>query len=112
MAGKFDVWLKVAKPREQFAYHEGYCLHEPGDEKVFSSNVYTAREAYERGEVILVQRRIEQPRYSAVGGTVTVAPGKFQWLAIKRECISPPGVSRSHEGEIIRWQKRPKAGVR
>lgn len=112
MASKFEVWLKVAKPREQFAYHEGYCLHEPGDEKVFSSNVYTAREAYERGEVILVQRRIEHPKHSISLGTVTVAPGKFQWIAVKRERISPPGLSRNHEGEITRWQSRPKAGVR
>lgn len=101
MARQFEVWLKFAKPGDQFIYHTGSHLSKKNEGLEYSSKVYSAREAYDRGEVILVQRRVSH-------GLSRWDPGKFDYIAIKRALVRRPGESVTVEGDLIQWTQRPQ----
>ena len=101
MANKFDAWLQSAPAGSSHVYHTGPHLSVGNFGIDFSSQVYSAREAYERGEVELVQRRLSH-------GRGTRAAGLFEWLAIKRAKIKRPREWVSIEGEKVVWRSRPQ----
>lgn len=96
--GSFSKWLQGAKPGDNYVYKTGQYLTKTRGCRVYSEKVWDAREAFERGEVDLVQKRL------SVG-----AGARFAWIAIKREKVKPPPPSYSVDGQIASWGKRPKA---
>lgn len=100
MANRFDIWIKKSLPGESYVYHTGYTLYEDGRGKSFSNQVYSAREAWERGEIELVSRRLTKPKgkYDC---------GSFEWIAVKRETIAHRKKWLSREGQPMVWKMRP-----
>ncbi len=97
---RFDAWLRTAPAGSQFVYRRGPDLSKDGEGKEFTDLVFSAREAWDRGEVELVCRRLTYPRTRTGTGT-------FEWIAVKREkqAVREPWISK--EGDIVRWVERP-----
>jgi hypothetical protein len=103
MSKRFESWLKSSPPGSEYPYHTGTRLAKDEAGHVFSDAVFSAREAFERGEVILVQRRLKK-------GAAPNLAGTFQWLAVKRRVPIRSKPSSSTSGDFARWVSRP--GVR
>jgi hypothetical protein len=81
----FEDWLKTAKGGQRFVYCTRHCLDAKTPPEVLQ-DAQLAKEAYERGEIELVQRRVENG-------------GPFEYIALKkREVRAPrPGIHESPE---------------
>lgn len=101
MANKFDTWLKTAPAGAQFVYRTGKHLSKGGNGLEFSDLVYSVREAFDRGEVELVQKRLTH-------GKSAVSIGSFAWIAIKKAHIRPPKRWVSKDGSVVCWKTRPE----
>lgn len=101
MSNRFDAWLQFAEPGSEYIYHRGGSLSKKGEGLNFSSQVYSAREAYDRGEVELVMRRVTWGQGKFNNGSI------FEWIAQKRKIIvkREPWIA---EGQIVRWVERPE----
>ena len=103
MADRFELWLRKATPGSNYVYHSGSELSRGNGGIHFTSQVYSAREAYERGEVDLVLRRTSAGRGKFnIGST-------FDWVAIKRSVVKIPEKAFSVDGEPVHWRERPAA---
>lgn len=92
----FGKWLANAKPGESYIYRVGMQLAETRKLQIFSPKVWDAREAFERGEVELVQKRL------SIGNK-----SKFAWMAVKKAEAKRPQRHISKDGEYATWGKRP-----
>lgn len=101
MPNKFDTWLGNASPGSEMIYHTGKSLSKHGEGLEFTDLTHSAREAFERGEVDLVQRRLSK-------GKTVKSIGRFAWIAIKRKDVRRPRLWVSKEGVPVDWVKRPE----
>lgn len=100
---RFDIWLDTAPVGSEFIYKSGTTLSKRGTGKDFSDLVYSAREAWERGEVELVQRRLLR---SWPGGV-----GRFAWIAVKRATKATRKKWISRDGHEVTWVNRPRVAA-
>ena len=76
---EFDTWLRLAKPGEALIYFAGKMYFGRGKEPAANTpNIKKAREAYDRGEVELVQQLMSRKSEH------------YNYIAIKRRFVSRP----------------------
>lgn len=96
---RFDAWLRTANAGDQYVYRRGTSLSKKNEGKEFSESVFSAREAWERGEVELVTKRLTHPRHPNGCGT-------FEWIAVRRETKATRKQWISKDGCLVQWVKR------